>query len=324
MDSEPRLMDQVRHAVRLRHYSFATEKAYVQWIRRFIVANGKRHPRDLGAAEVEKFLTDLAVKGHVSPSTQNQALSAILFLYKRVLGVDLEWLQNVVRAKRDRKIPVVFTQKEARKVVAHLADKYWLMGSLMYGAGLRVMETLRLRVKDIDLNYHEIVVHDGKGRKDRRTLLPDCITERLDEHLVRVRCLYQNDIDAGNAGVSLPYALARKYPRAGNDWGWQYVFPSANLSKSPYTGNLERHHADEKGIQRAVHLAVRTAGIQKPASCHTFRHSFATHLLESGYDIRTVQELLGHSDVKTTMIYTHVLNKGGRAVKSPMDRKFED
>jgi integron integrase len=324
MDAQPRLLDQVRHAVRVRHYSFATEKAYVQWIRRFIFANDKRHPRDLGAAEVEKFLTDLAVHGNVSPSTQNQALSAILFLYKRVLGVDLAWLQNVVRAKRDRKIPVVFTQKEARRVIAYLADKYWLMGSLMYGAGLRVMETLRLRVKDIDLNYREIIVHDGKGKKDRRTLLPDCVTERLQEHLVRVRGLHQGDIDAGYAGVSLPYALARKYPRAGNDWGWQYLFPSGNLSKSPYTGKLERHHADEKGIQRAVHLAVKTAGINKPASCHTFRHSFATHLLESGYDIRTVQELLGHSDVKTTMIYTHVLNKGGRAVKSPMDRQFDD
>lgn len=324
MESQPRLLDQVRHAVRLRHYSFATEKAYVQWIRRFILANGKRHPRDLGASDVEKFLTDLAIRANVSPSTQNQALSAILFLYKRVLGVDLEWLQNVVRAKRDRKIPVVFTQKEARQVIAHLAGRYWLMGSLMYGAGLRVMETLRLRVKDIDTNYREIVIHDGKGRKDRRTLLPDCITERLDEHLVRVRGLYQGDIDAGNAGVSLPYALARKYPRAGNEWGWQYIFPSTGLSNSPYSGRLERHHADEKGIQRAVHVAVRSAGIKKPASCHTFRHSFATHLLESGYDIRTVQELLGHSDVKTTMIYTHVLNKGGRAVKSPMDRQVDD
>jgi integron integrase len=322
METQPKLLDQVRHAVRLRHYSFSTEKAYVQWIRRFILASGKRHPRDLGAPEVERFLTELAVREHVSPSTQNQALSAILFLYKHVLGMNLEWLSNVVRAKRDRKIPVVFTQKEARQVIAHLADNYWLMGSLKYGAGHRVMETLRLRIKDLDFNYREIVVHDGKGKKDRRTLLPDCITERLEEHFLRVRQLHQSDIDKGYAGVSLPYALARKYPKAGNEWGWQYVFPSASLSASPYTGEVERHHVDQKGIQRAVHIAVRTVGIGKPASCHTFRHSFATHLLESGYDIRTVQELLGHSNVKTTMIYTHVLNKGGRAVRSPMDRDF--
>ena len=221
MENQPKLLDQVRHAARLRHYSFATEKAYVQWIRRFILASGKRHPRDLGAAEVEQFLTGLAVHEHVAPSTQNQALSAILFLYKHVLGVELEWLNNVVRAKRDRKIPVVFTQKEARQVIAHLADKYWLMGSLMYGAGLRVMETLRLRVKDIDFNYREIVVHDGKGKKDRRTLLPDCITERLEEHLVRIRRLHQHDVDKGYAGVSLPYAPGRKYPKAGIEWGWQ-------------------------------------------------------------------------------------------------------
>ena len=229
----------------------------------------------------------------------------------------------MVRAKRDRKIPQVLTRSEARRVIAHLEGKYWLMGSIMYGAGLRVMEVLRLRVKDIDRNYRQITVHDGKGRKDRRTMLPDCVIERLDEHLVRVRTLHNRDLDAGCAGVSLPYALARKYPRAGNEWGWQYIFPASNLSRSPYSGNLERHHVDPKGIQRAVKCALRQAGIGKPASCYTFRHSFATHLLEGGYDIRTVQELLGHSNVKTTMIYTHVLNRGGRAVQSPMDRDPE-
>lgn len=320
MEKTPRLLDQVRHVARLRHYSFSTEKSYVEWIKRFIIANDKRHPRDLGAGEVEAFLTDFAVKRHVSPSTQNQALSAILFLYRHVLGVQLEWMDNIVRAKRERRIPVVFTQKEARTVVAHLQGKYWLMGSLMYGAGLRVMECLRLRIKDIDRNYRQIVVHDGKGKKDRRTLLPDAIIERLDEHQLTIKTAWERDLAVGRAGVSLPYALNRKYPDAAQEWGWQYIFPSTRRSKSPYTGKIERHHGDQKAIQRAVKAAVKLAGITKPASCHTFRHSFATHLLESGYDIRTVQELLGHSDVKTTMIYTHVLNRGGRAVRSPMDR----
>lgn len=324
METQPRLVDQVRHAIRLRHYSFATEQAYVQWIKRFILANDKRHPRDMGAKEVEAFLSDLAVRSNVSPSTQNQALSALLFLYRHVLEFELEWMNNVVRARRERRIPVVFTQKEARTVIAHLRDKYWLMGSLMYGAGLRVMECLRLRVKDLDLNYRQITVHDGKGRKDRRTLLPDAVAARLEEQLIVVRGIYEKDIDDGCAGVSLPYALSRKYPKAGNEWGWQYVFPSANRSKSPYTGTIERHHADQKGVQRAIKTAIRNAGINKKASCHTLRHSFATHLLESGYDIRTVQELLGHSNVKTTMIYTHVLNRGGRAVRSPMDYAIED
>ena len=323
MGNDPRLLDQVRHAIRLRHYSFSTEKAYVDWIRRLVLANDKRHPREMGCKEVEDFLTDLAIRHNVSPSTQNQALSALLFLYRHVLGLKLEWLDNVVRAKRERRIPVVFTQKEARTVIAHLKGKYWLMGSLMYGAGLRVMECLRLRVKDIDLNYRQITIHDGKGSKDRRTLLPNAVTERLEEQLICVKRVYECDIDSGSSGVSLPFALARKYPRAGNDWAWQFIFPATRQSKSPYTGAAERHHADQKAIQRAVKNAVRLSGIKKAASCHTFRHSFATHLLESGYDIRTVQELLGHSNVKTTMIYTHVLNRGGRAVRSPMDKESD-
>ena len=324
MPEPPRLLDQVRHAIRLRHYSFSTEKAYIHWIKRFILANNKRHPRDMGAAEVKAFLSGLAVGQNVSPSTQNQALSAILFLYRRVLEVELEWMDGIVRAKRERSIPVVFTQQEARSVIANLTDKYWLMGSLMYGAGLRVMECLRLRVKDIDYNYRQIIVYDGKGQKDRRTVLPDSITERLEEYLVRVRNVHESDIDAGIIGASLPHALSRKYPKAGAEWGWQFLFPSSNRSTSPYTGQMERHHANQKGIQRAVKTAIRQAGINKKASCHTFRHSFATHLLETGYDIRTVQELLGHTNVKTTMIYTHVLNRGGRAVRSPMDLGIPD
>ncbi len=307
----PRLLEQASYAIRLRHYSFATERAYIQWIRRFILVNDKRHPRDMGAAEVEAFLTDLAVIEKVSPSTQNRALSAILFLYRHVLEIKLEWMDNIVHARRERRIPVVFTQQEARTVIAHLNDKYWLMGSLMYGAGLRVMECLRLRVKDFDYNYRQITVHDGKGQKDRRTVLPDCVTERLDEYLVRVRALHKSDIDAGIAGVSLPYALARKYPTAGLEWDWQYIFPSSKRSKSPYSGQVERHHADQSGIQRAVKAAIKKVGITKHGSCHTFRHSFATHLLETGYDIRMVQELLGHSNVKTTMIHTHMLNPAG-------------
>ena len=221
-------------------------------------------------------------------------------------------MDNVVRARRERKIPVVFTQKEARTVIAHLQGKYWLMASLMYGAGLRVIECLRLRVKDIDNNDRQITVHDGKGSKDRRTLLPKCVTERLEEQLICVKTIYEKDVDGNCCGVSLPHALARKYPNARHDWAWQYIFPASRRSASPYTGEVERHHADQKAIQRAVKNAIRLAGVKKHASCHTFRHSFATHLLESGYDIRTVQEYLGHSNVKTTMIYTHVLNRGGR------------
>ena len=324
MTEPPRLLDQVRHAIRLRHYSYSTENAYISWIKRFILANNKRHPRDMGSSEVEAFLSSLAVHDKVSPSTQNQALSAILFLYRRVLKIELEWMDNIVRARRDRRIPVVFTQQEARSVIAHLNDKYWLMGSLMYGAGLRVMECLRLRIKDLDFNYRQITVHDGKGAKNPRTVLPNSITDRLEEYLVRVRKMHESDIDAGISGVSLPYALARKYPHAGLEWDWQYIFPSSKRSNSPYSGNIERHHADQSSIQRAVKVAIKKAGIQKHASCHTFRHSFATHLLETGYDIRTVQELLGHSNVKTTMIYTHVLNRGGRAVRSPMDLGIPD
>ncbi len=252
MPDPPRLLDRVCHAIRLRQYSYATESAYISWIKRFILAHNKRHPRDMGASEVEAFLSNLAVNENVSPSTQNQALSAILFLYRHVLEIELEWMNNVVRARRERRIPVVFTQDEARSVIAHLNDKYWLMGSLMYGAGLRVMECLRLRIKDLDYNYRQITVHDGKGQMDRRTVLPDCVTERLGEYLVRVRKLHSSDVNAGISGVSLPYTLARKYPKAGLEWDWQYIFPSSKRSKNPYSDAIERHHADQSGVQRAV------------------------------------------------------------------------
>lgn len=318
--SQPKLLDQVRDRIRVKHYSLRTEQAYLSWIKRFIYFHGKRHPKDMGAREVEAFLSHLAVEGRVSASTQSQALSALLFLYREVLELDLPWLDKVVRAKPSQHMPVVLTVAEVRAVLARLEGVKWLMASLLYGSGMRLMECLRLRAKDIDFERHEILVRDGKGMKDRVTMLPASVVGPLQEHLAKARALHEKDLAEGFGEVYLPFALGKKYPNAGREWGWQYVFPSSKRSIDPYSGKERRHHLDEKVLQRAIAAAVKEAGLVKPASCHTLRHSFATHLLQSGYDIRTVQELLGHSDVSTTMIYTHVLNKGGRGVVSPLDR----
>jgi len=316
----PRLLDQVRGKIRLKHYSLRTEQAYVDWIKRFIRHFGKRHPRDLGAADVEAFLTHLAVVGRVAASTQNQDKSALLFLYREVLGAELPWLDNVQQAKAPRRLPVVLTRDEIHAVLSRLSGTHWLVASLLYGTGMRLMECLRLRVKDIDFSRSEILVRDGKGFKDRVTMLPATVARPLQEQLCGVRALHERDLADGGGEVFLPYALARKYPRAGREWGWQYVFPSGQVSTDPRDGCIRRHHLQDQAVQRALKEAVYGAGVVKPATPHTLRHSFATHLLEGGYDIRTVQELLGHSDVKTTMIYTHVLNRGGRGVVSPIDR----
>ena len=316
----PKLLDQVRGKVRLKHYSIRTEQAYVDWIKRFILHFDKRHPRELGAAEVEAFLTHLAVAGNVAAATQNQAKSALLFLYREVLETELPWLDNVERARAPKRLPVVLTREEVQGVLGRLTGTHWLIASLLYGAGLRIMEGLRLRVKDVEFSRREILVRDGKGFKDRVTMLPAALAAPLAEHLERVKALHGRDLAAGRGAVYLPYALERKYPGAARDWAWQYVFPSANLSADPRTGIERRHHLQDQAVQRAMRQAVRDAGVNKPATPHTLRHSFATHLLEGGYDIRTVQELLGHADVSTTMIYTHVLNKGGRGVTSPLDR----
>jgi integron integrase len=317
---EPRLLDQVRGRLRFKHYSLRTEQAYLDWIKRFIVHSGKRHPRDMGVEEVTAFLTHLAVAGRVAASTQNQAKSALLFLYKEVLEVELPWLTRVEPAKAPKRLPVVLTRAEVQAVLGRLEGTHRLIGNLLYGAGLRIMECLRLRVKDIDFSGNEILVRDGKGFKDRVTMLPASVSAPLQAHLARVQALQRRDIASGVGPVYLPYALDRKYPGAGRDWGWQYVFPSAQLARDPRSGALRRHHLQDQAFQRAMRQAVVDAGLAKPATPHTLRHSFATHLLESGYDIRTVQELLGHSDVSTTMIYTHVLNRGGRAVVSPIDQ----
>jgi len=316
----PRLLEQVRGTLRVRHYSYRTEEQYLQWIKRFILFHGKRHPAAMGAAEVEAFLTHLAVDRTVAASTQNQAKAAILFLYREVLAKELPWLEGVVQAKGARHLPVVLTEEEARALLARLTGANWLLGSLLYGAGLRLMEAVRLRVKDLDFVRREIVIRDGKGARDRVTMLPARLLDPLRNHLVPVRRLHEQDVAAGQGEVYLPFALARKYPNAARNWAWQYVFPSERLSVDPRSGKVRRHHIDEKCIQRAMKDAVRDAGIVKPATPHTLRHSFATHLLQSGYDIRTVQELLGHRDVSTTMVYTHVLNRGGRGVCSPLDR----
>lgn len=315
----PRLLDQVISRLRVKHYSLRTEKTYVDWIKRYIWFHDKKHPKDMGAPEVEAFLSHLAVERNVSSSTQNQAKSALLFLYKEVLGLELPWLDNVTQAKVPKRLPVVMTQQEVQAVLTRLDGTVWLIASLLYGSGLRIMECLRLRVKDVDFSRREILVREGKGFKDRLTMLPASLVEPLKAHLVKVKSLHAQDLADGYGEVFMPMALDKKYPSAGKEWGWQYVFPSRNLSTDPRSGIVRRHHADEKAIQRQMKKAVTLAGIVKPATPHTFRHSFATHLLEGGYDIRTVQELLGHSDVSTTMIYTHVLNKGGRGVASPLD-----
>ncbi len=309
-----------REKMRTRHFAWRTEQAYLQWIRRFVAFHGRRHPRTLGVAEVEAFLTHLAVDRKVSASTQNQALQSLLFLYGKVLEVDLPWLANVTRAVRPQRLPVVLSRSEVRALLAQLEGTPWLVASLLYGGGLRLMEALGLRVKDLALERGEIAVRGGKGGKDRMTVLPEALVPHLRAHLERLHARFLDQHRRGEPGVSLPLALARKYPAACHDWGWQYLFPAAGLCADPYDGRPTRHHLHPKVVQRAVQIAVRKAGLAVPASCHTLRHCFATHLLEDGYDIRTLQELLGHSDLNTTMIYTHVVNKGAKGVRSPLDR----
>jgi len=316
----PRLLQVVRDRIRRLNYSLRTEKAYLHWTRRFVRFCDNRHPRELGPRDVERFLTHLAVEGKVSASTQNQALAAILFLYREVLESPLPWLDAIVRARRPARLPVVLTRSEVQQVLGHLTGVHWLVAGLLYGAGLRLQECLQLRVKDLDLARGEIIARDGKGAKDRVTMLPVSLLPHIARQLAAARATHDSDRAAGRPGVSLPFALRRKYPQAGIAWGWQYLFPARALCRDPYSGEAVRHHLYPQTVQRAVHAAVHASGIDKPAGCHTFRHCFATHLLEDGYDIRTVQELLGHADVKTTMIYTHVLNRGGRAVRSPLDR----
>jgi integron integrase len=318
--SPPKLLDQVRARIRVKHYSIRTEDQYVQWIKRFIYFHGKRHPRELGATEVEAFLSDLAVNGRVAASTQNQALSALLFLYREVLEIALPWLDNITRAKPSQHLPVVLTPAEVRAVLDRMDGTHGLMARLLYGTGMRLMEGVRLRVKDVDFGRNEILIRDGKGAKDRVTMLPAALVGLLSDHLARRRVIYEDDLRDGKAEAWLPDALEKKYPNAPTEWGWQFVFCSGSHSTDPRSGRVRRHHIDEKLLQRAMKKAVTAARLAKPATPHTLRHSFATHLLESGQDIRTVQELLGHSDVRTTMIYTHVLNKGGHGVTSPLDR----
>ena len=315
-----RLFDEVRRKLRLHHYSLRTERAYLGWMRRFIMANGKRHPREMGGPEVECFLSLLAVRGKVSPSTQNQALSALLFLYREVLGLRLPWMDNVVRAKRPLRVPTVLSREEVHLLLASMDGRNGLLAQLLYGTGTRLMEALRLRVKDVDFARNEIVVRNGKGGRDRRTVLPASLMPLLQTEVERVRALHAQDLASGHGAVWLPDALARKYPKAPFELGWQYLFPALRLARDPCDGTIRRHHVDDATLSRAIKRARLRAGIVKPVSAHTLRHSFATHLLESGYDIRTIQELLGHKDVATTQIYTHVLNRGAGGVLSPLDR----
>jgi integron integrase len=314
-----KLMESVRRTIQLNHYSFETEKSYSKWIKRFILFHGKRHPLELGAAEIEQYLSHLASERHVAASTQNQALSALLFLYQKVLDQNLPWLDDIVRAKRPLRVPVVLTRNEVAKILDAMHDQHWLAASLLYGSGLRLIECLRLRVQDLDREYLQITIRDGKGSKDRLTMLPEKLLPHIDRQLEMVRSRHERDQRAGRAGVSIPYAIDRKYAKAPTQWAWQYLFPSANYAYMRNHGEQRRHHLHPSSMQRAVKIAVRKTGIAKRASCHTFRHSFATHLLEAGYDIRTVQELLGHSNLNTTMIYTHVIKRGGHAVRSPFD-----
>ena len=320
---EPRLFEQVRARLRLKHYSLRTEDAYLYWIRRYILANGKTHPRELNGVAVEGFLSRLATSDNVAASTQAQALSAILFLYRQVLAIDLPWMENVVRAKAPIRVPVVLSVSEVARLLQQLSGREWLMASLLYGSGMRLMECVRLRLLDVDFDRNEITVRQGKGGRDRRTMLPGRLREALRLQRDSVRALHARDVSDGFGEVYLPHLLARKYPNAARELNWQYLFPATRRSVDPLDGRERRHHIDEKLIQRAVRAGVQAANLDKPASCHTLRHSFATHLLENGYDIRTVQELLGHKDVSTTQIYTHVLNRGGNAVLSPLDRVME-
>ncbi|HKQ60615.1 MAG TPA: integron integrase [Candidatus Polarisedimenticolaceae bacterium] len=318
--SAPRLLDQVRAVVRSRHYSRRTETAYVQWIVRFLRHHRGRHPREMGESELRAFLSSLASEGRVSASTQNQASSALLFLYRQVLRIEVPWIANVTRAKAPARLPVVLTRDEVRATLEQLTGTPRLMAELLYGSGLRLLECCRLRIKDVDFAAHEIVVRAGKGDRDRRTLLPAALEASLRQQVDTARRQHERDLAAGAGWVELPGALARKYPAAGRSWPWQWVFPAARHYRDPDTGQLRRHHLHETVLQRGFHEAVLKARLAKPATCHSLRHSFATHLLQDGYDIRTIQELLGHRDVATTMIYTHVLNRGGRGVRSPLDR----
>jgi integron integrase len=317
---KPRLIEEVRRKLRTRHYSLRTEQAYVGWIRRFILANGKRHPGGMGEVEVERFLSTLATEGDVAAGTQNQALSALLFLYRHVLRVDLPWMATVVRAKRPRRVPTVLSRDEVQRLLAAMDGRTWLLASLLYGTGMRLLECLRLRVKDIDFARNAIVVRDGKGGKDRHTVLPRKLVDPLQREVERARLLHEQDLAAGFGEVWLPHALARKYLNAARAFGWQYVFAAAKLAHDPRAGRKRRHHFDDAVLSRAIKRACQLAAIAKPVSAHTLRHSFATHMIEAGYDIRTVQELLGHKDVATTQIYTHVLNRGAGGVLSPLDR----
>ncbi|HKE60402.1 MAG TPA: integron integrase [Pyrinomonadaceae bacterium] len=318
--TSPKLLDQVRIVARVKHFSLKTEQAYVHWIRRFILFHQKRHPAEMAEPEIRQFLAHLAVNLHVSASTQTVAISAILFLYRDVLKRDLPYIDQIERAKPSRKLPVVFTRAEVKMILAHLSGTELQIANLLYGAGLRLVEACRLRVKDIDFAMKQIVVREGKGNVDRITMLPEAVIPSLREQLQRVKLIHQRDLQQGFGHVYLPFALERKYKSADRQWAWQYVFPALSRSKDPRSGVERRHHIGSEKIQRAVKNAIRLAKIAKHGSCHTFRHSFATHLLEDGYDIRTVQELLGHKDVSTTMIYTHVLNRGGKGVRSPLDK----
>jgi integron integrase len=309
----------MRQALRTRHYSERTEAAYCQWVRRFILFHGKRHPKEMGEREINKFLTHLAVKSKVSASTQNQAMAGLLFLYRHVLGRTVHDLGHIVRAQTKRKLPGIMTRNEVKQVLAHLRDDKWIMASILYGSGLRLKELLTLRVMDVDFESSTITVHNGKGGKDRKTVLSAAVKPALTEHLQRVKGIHERDLAAGWGRVWLPHLLAKKYPNAPAQWGWQWVFPQTKRWRDPKTEREGRHFAHESILQRAVHEAVIRAGITKRVSCHTFRHSFATHLLESGTDIRTIQELLGHTDIKTTMLYTHVLNRGPQGLRSPAD-----
>jgi integron integrase len=317
--SQPKLLHRVRAAIRTKHYSRRTEEVYVGWVRRFVIFHALRHPTSLGAREVRAFLSHLATEENVAASTQNQALSALLFLYREVLDQPIDAVTEVARARQSRKLPVVFSREEVRAVLGAMHGPHRLAASLLYGAGLRLLECLRLRVKDVDFTRMQIDVRDGKGAKDRVAVLPSAVAADLRAHLVGVRALHREDLEAGFGEVFLPTALARKYRGSARAWAWQYVFPSPRRSRDPRSDRVGRHHLAEGSLQRVVKDAIAAAGVAKPGSCHTFRHSFATHLIEAGYDIRTVQELLGHQDVRTTMIYTHVLNRAGRGVRSPLD-----
>ncbi|MCB0194574.1 MAG: integron integrase [Anaerolineae bacterium] len=314
----PKLLDQVRFTLRKNHYAYKTEQAYIHWIKRFILFHHKRHPNQMNAPEVEAFLTDLAVNGQVTASTQNQAFHALLFLYRHVLERPLTGI-NAKRAAKSKRLPVVTTKAETMLIINAMSGVSQLIAKILYGGGLRLSEGLRLRVKDIDFAQHQIIVRSGKGNKDRRTMLPQALQPALQEHLRRVKLLHQSDLSQGYGDVYLPNALDRKYPKAGREWLWQYIFPAPSLSTDPRSGVMRRHHYHERSMQKALKKAVHLVGITKRVTCHTFRHAFATHLLENGYDIRTVQELLGHEDVRTTMIYTHVLNQGPMGVRSPLD-----